>query len=360
MKAFFKKYSINDTVIAAGVSGGADSLALVWQLHQWAEENGRKVIALTVDHGLRSESRDEAEYVADLMAKWGIEHHILIWEGAKPSNGIEAKAREARYRLMADWCRENGVKVLATGHHLQDQAETVLMRLCRGSGLYGLSAISPVSRGWGLLIIRPQLDKKPEDLRALLQKLNVEWKEDSSNQCEDFFRTKIRRFLPVLEQQIGVTRERLAETAAVLSNSRGLIEELTEQIIAEKVSDCLDAAKSFSQTEAGQWHPELRYRILGALIKEVGQRPYLPESAELLRLSQQILQPKFKGCTLGGCEIISCRGKIWLISELKNKPVLKRQLWSEWSKRFPQLQNVDLPYKVRQAIYLLNCSKEGI
>lgn len=360
MEDFFKTYEIKDKVIATGVSGGADSLALVWQLKQWAELNRRKVIALTVDHGLRPESREEALYVSELMADWGIEHHLLVWEDEKPSSDIEARAREARYRLMADWCRQNGVKVLAVGHHLQDQAETFLMRLCRGSGVYGLSAMLPVTDCWGITVIRPQLDRKPEELRSLLQQMGVAWKEDISNQSGYFFRSRIRRYLPELESKTGLTRERLAETAAVLARSRSLIESLVKQKIAEDVTEWCGSVKSVFQEVLKSWHRELLFRVLAELIRTVGGRKYIPESDELLRLSNLIVQPGFKGCTLGDCELLGCRGRIWIMPEIKNKPVLRREVWAEWSRRFPEFQNVDLPYKVRQAIYLLNQQKECI
>lgn len=360
MEDFFKTYEIKDKVIAAGVSGGADSLALVWQLKQWADLNRRKIVALTVDHGLRPESREEALYVSHLMSDWGIEHHLLVWEGEKPTSDIEARAREARYRLMSDWCRQNGVKVLAVGHHLQDQAETFLMRLCRGSGVYGLSAMLPVTDCWGITVIRPQLGRKPEELRSLLQQMGVAWKEDISNQSENFMRSRFRRYLPELDSKTGLTRERLAETAAILARSRSLIESLVKQKIAEDVTEWCESVKSVSQEVLKSWHRELLFRVLAELIRTVGGRKYIPESDELLRLSNLIVQPGFKGCTLGDCELLGCRGRIWIMPEIKNKPVLRREVWAEWSRRFPEFQNVDLPYKVRQAIYLLNQQKECI
>lgn len=175
-------------VIAAGVSGGADSLALVLRLKEWGDANGKKIVALTVDHGLRSEAAAEAAYVAEVMQRFGIEHHILRWEGEKPVHGIEEAAREARYALIAAWCREAGVRVLATGHHRRDQAETFLLRLIRGSGVSGLSGILPVSERLGLMIIRPQLFDAPDDLKAYLEQCGVAWVEDPSNRNEDFLR----------------------------------------------------------------------------------------------------------------------------------------------------------------------------
>lgn len=145
LREFFEKYQIGDVAVAAGVSGGADSLALLFQLDAFLRPQGRRVIALTVDHGLRPESRDEAEYVAKLAAERQIEHHILTWEGKKPEKGIEEAARTARYGLLCGWCRDNGVGTLAVAHHLLDQAETFFMRLQRGSGLNGLCGMAPLS-----------------------------------------------------------------------------------------------------------------------------------------------------------------------------------------------------------------------
>ena len=143
---FFNEHNITESVVAVGVSGGADSLALALML----KDAGKSVVALTVNHCLRKEAQAEAEYVASLMKKHGIEHHILLWnEGAKIAKGIEEAARVARYKLMFDYCKKHKIKVLATAHHMRDQAETFLLRLQRGSGLFGLSAMLPVTEREG-------------------------------------------------------------------------------------------------------------------------------------------------------------------------------------------------------------------
>ena len=117
MKDFLKSHNIEDKVIAVGVSGGADSLALAI----WAAENAKKcnikVVALTVDHKLRPESTEEAEYVSKIMQKYGVEHHILTWEGEKPDTGIEEAARIARYNLLKNWCFSHGIKSIMIAHH---------------------------------------------------------------------------------------------------------------------------------------------------------------------------------------------------------------------------------------------------
>ena len=150
LKDIINLSEITGDVVAVGVSGGADSLALLLLMDELLRPLGRRVAALTVDHGLRKESRAEAEYVAGVAAARGIEHHILTWQGDKPRSGVEEAARTARYALLCSWCHEHGVETLCMAHHQQDQAETFLIRLQRGSGLTGLCGMAAVSRLNGL------------------------------------------------------------------------------------------------------------------------------------------------------------------------------------------------------------------
>ena len=351
MQRFFEQHKIEDEVIAAGVSGGADSLALVLRLNDWAKQNGRRIVALTVEHGLRSESAAEAEYVAQLMAGQGIEHHILPWVGQKPKTGIEEAARKARYDLLAEWCKAHNVRVLAMGHHLRDQAETFLLRLIRGSGVYGLSGILPVSERGGLLIVRPQLDKTPDELRGYLRERGVRWVEDPSNQNQDFLRVKIRRFLPELERELGLTEGRLAATAAVLAQTRAFVESEVQKVIKNQVCVWEQAGVSFKQADFGQWPQEIKFHILAELLAQVGQRDYMPEAAEVLRLAEAMANPDFKGATLGGCEVLVFQRQIWLVPEADgSSSILRKKDWEEFVARHPQYAKISLPYKLRRKL----------
>ena len=135
--------------MAVAVSGGADSMALLRLAHAWATARmpSEDIIAFTFDHGLREASSREARQVAEWCAALGVRHRTLIWEGAKPRQGIQAAAREARYAALGAACREMAVPSLLLGHQLEDQAETFLLRLGRGSGVYGLSAMTG-QRNW--------------------------------------------------------------------------------------------------------------------------------------------------------------------------------------------------------------------
>jgi len=130
--------------IAVAVSGGADSMALVILADRWARQRRGKVVALTVDHGLRAGSRAEAQESHRRLSSRGIECRLLVWRGDKPRTGIQAAARDARYRLMAQWCRRHGVLHLLVAHHREDQAETVLHRLARASGVDGLAGMAVI------------------------------------------------------------------------------------------------------------------------------------------------------------------------------------------------------------------------
>ena len=254
MEELFAKYQIKDEVVAVGVSGGADSLALVLQAAEELAVFGRKVVALTVDHGLRPTSRLEAEYVAGLMQKYGIEHHILTWTGKKPTTGIEEAARQARYALIAEWCSQNNVHVLLTAHHAKDQAETFLMRLQRGSGLEGLCGIREYSVREGLVILRPLLAVNPENLRDYLRQRAIVWVEDESNRDTTFLRGKIRQYLPELTENIGINIEKICNAVHNLQSAEDYIEQQLDLLLAHDVIWDFGTVCRFRYVDYLSWH----------------------------------------------------------------------------------------------------------
>jgi tRNA(Ile)-lysidine synthase len=194
--------------VAVAVSGGSDSMALLHLVHQWRAQNTgpRKIIALTFDHGLRSESADEAKAVSQWCAELDVAHHTLRWPGLKPETGIQAKARVARYDALSDWCLANGVGVLMTGHTADDQAETVVMRQQRTTSARSLAAIWPENEWKGVRLLRPLLGQRRSALRSFLQKQGQTWLDDPSNTNTKFERVRVREALvadavPALAQQ---------------------------------------------------------------------------------------------------------------------------------------------------------------
>lgn len=169
-------------------------MALLRLVETWkTQPNGpRDIFALTVDHGLRSESADEARQVATWCAALNIPHHILPWTGEKPATGIQAKAREARYDLLSHWCRSARVPVVMTGHTADDQAETVAMRRERTSSDRSLAAIWPENEWRGVKVLRPLLQERRDALRDYLRSIDQPWLEDPSNQNRSFERIRVR------------------------------------------------------------------------------------------------------------------------------------------------------------------------
>ncbi|MGE4562142.1 MAG: tRNA lysidine(34) synthetase TilS, partial [Rhodospirillales bacterium] len=167
--------------LAVAVSGGGDSLALALLVERWCRGRGGRVSALIVNHGLRPEAKEEAACVGGWIEARGIAHWILVWDGPKPISGLQAAARAARYDLMSAWCRTHGVLHLLVGHTREDQAETFLMRLEKGSGPDGLAAMSWVRALPFCRLVRPLLELTRAALRATLAAFGQAWIEDPSN-----------------------------------------------------------------------------------------------------------------------------------------------------------------------------------
>jgi tRNA(Ile)-lysidine synthase len=218
--------------LAVAVSGGADSLALALLADFWARERGGSVTALTVDHRLRPGSTDEAERVRAWLSARGIAHRILTWLGPYPLTDLQAAARAARYRLLADWCRDAGVLHLLIAHHRDDQAETLLLRLGRGSGAAGLAGMAALVEQPDCRLLRPFLSVPPARLRATLDALDQPWIEDPSNRNPVFARVRLRVARQMLDG-LGLSPARLADTAGHLGRARAALEAATDALLAK-------------------------------------------------------------------------------------------------------------------------------
>ena len=346
MEELFAKYQIKDEFVAVGVSGGADSLALVLQAAEELAVFGRKIVALTVDHGLRPTSRLEAEYVAGLMQKYGIEHHILTWTGKKPTTGIEEAARQARYALITEWCSQNNVHVLLTAHHAKDQAETFLMRLQRGSGLEGLCGIREYSVRDGLVILRPLLAVNPENLRDYLRQRAIVWVEDESNHDTTFLRGKIRQYLPELTENIGINIEKICNAVHNLQSAEDYIEQQLDLLLAHDVIWDFGTVCRFRYADYLSWHKEMKFRVLARLCR----REYIPRAERILALVNALNTLPFTGATLGGREIVLAYDWVWVVPERISKRVQSRKLWAEFVLQHPLYKNIKMPHKAKLAI----------
>ncbi|GGF44882.1 tRNA(Ile)-lysidine synthase [Azorhizobium oxalatiphilum] len=220
--------------ILLGVSGGPDSTALLLLARNWrySQLDGPSFCVATVDHGLRPGSDTEAAGVGALCENLGMPHVVLPWRGPKPGTRIQEAARDERYTLLKAFARENRLDALALAHTLDDQAETVLFRLCRGSGIAGLAAMRQVSRRRGLTILRPFLDLPKARLVATLEASGTPFVRDPSNSDPRFTRPRLRMMAPVLESE-GLDAQRLALLARRAARADAALELQTDTAQAE-------------------------------------------------------------------------------------------------------------------------------
>ncbi|MCZ4343187.1 tRNA lysidine(34) synthetase TilS [Sphingomonadaceae bacterium G21617-S1] len=243
--------------IGLAVSGGPDSMAL---LHLAAAALPGRIEAATVDHGLRVEGAAEAALVARACAALGVPHATLHVEVARQAS-IQAAARRARYEALAGWARGRGLAVIATAHHADDQAETMLMRLGRGAGLPGLSGIRESRDLGGVLLIRPLLDWRRADLSAIVQ--GVEVADDPSNADPRHDRTHARAFLAMAGNRLDPAR--LAATAAHLAEAEAALDWMAGEAIRSRVERVGDG-RILADLEG--LPREIARRILARLIGE--------------------------------------------------------------------------------------------
>ena len=294
---------IPNATLGVAVSGGGDSVAL---LHMLAERGGG-LRAVTVDHGLRAESADEAAQVAALCRGLGILHTVLKWEGWDKTGNLQDEARRARLRLIAAWAAEENITHVALGHTLDDQAETVLLRLARGSGVDGLSGMAAQRKDGPLTWIRPLLHARREDLRAYLVAKGVSWIDDPSNEDPKYDRVKARQALAVLTD-LGITSDGLVATANRMQDARVALECAT-LALAKACVEITDAGEVRLDMATFNAAPdELRFRLLSATLQWISGEAYRPRFDSLRGVLARIGAEK--GQTLQGCVIRSHSGNI--------------------------------------------------
>ncbi len=301
--------------LAVAVSGGADSMALALLAARWAAARGGSATGLTVDHGLRPEAADEARQVARWLAAQGIAHHVLRWVGSdKPGTGVQAAARQARYRLLRDWCRSQGVLHLLLAHHLDDQAETFLLRLGRGSGVDGLAAMTPIAELPEARLLRPLLSIPHTRLTAGLQAMGQPWIEDPSNRSEHFRRNRVRRLMPGLAAE-GLTAARLAATARQLGRARQAIEQNTADLLVRCV--VLDPAgfARLDTSRLAEVPEEVSLRLVTRVCRTVGGSIYPPRLERLERIHAELRGGLESRRTFAGCVLAPTRAGVLVCRE---------------------------------------------
>ncbi len=290
--------------ILLAVSGGPDSMALMLLAAQWAKTSPHPpIFAATVDHGLREEARAEAKLVAASAKNLGIPHKTLNWKGEKPATAIQEKAREARYGLLLSHAHKIGADVVMTAHHADDQAETILFRLLRGSGLTGLSGMKAETAREDIVIARPLLGLRKADLVAICHESSQQFVDDPSNVDAHFGRTEMRALLLALEKhglRAGdLTRlgKRLARADSALAQAAV---ELHDRAASPPAAGKLDMGALAAAPE------EIALRALGLFLETSGaQLPLKLERLEALseKLRAAVGRGEAEAATLAGLKL---------------------------------------------------------
>ncbi len=291
----------NPERLGIALSGGGDSTALLVLAARWAKATNSKVLALTVDHGLRPEAKDEAAAAAGLCLKLNIPHEIATWRGWDGQGNLQAAARRARYALLGNWARAQNLDAVALGHTLDDQAETFLMRLVRGSGVDGLAAMSDVASRDDIMWLRPLLGCRRTEPREFLVSEGITWADDPTNEDTKFDRIKTRHALETLND-LGLSAENLSTTANQMRRARFALEH-----------SCLSAARALCHvTNEGDVEiakegfralpEEIRLRLMAHTLCWASSTPYRPRLSALEQLLNFVLNEN-RRTNLSGCII---------------------------------------------------------
>jgi tRNA(Ile)-lysidine synthase len=305
----FLRHGEHGQTIGVAVSGGSDSMALLVLTHTFAKRAGLRVIAATVDHGLRTGAAAEAATVAGFCAKQGISHQVLRWNDWDGDGNLQASARAARYDLLTDWAADHRIDTVVLGHTQDDLAETFLMNLARGSGVDGLSGmIIQKDR----LFLRPLLTVRRAALQDMLRDQGIDWADDPSNDDTQFDRVKARQMMQTLGD-LGLTTDRLVQTADHMTRAQNsLIAHADTFIRNHAIQDGPDLVINNRVLRIG-WS-DTEPRVLASAIMWVGGADYRPRFKALCDAAKAVLGGDTR--TLHGVKMVPGGEDVRLIREL--------------------------------------------
>ena len=317
MKLFEKLTDARAVLLA--VSGGPDSTAMMHLAAAWAAGGGRPAVAVaSVDHGLQPGSDVIAHHVLAAAARLGLPGRVLTWTGPKPERAIQERAREARYRMLQAYADEIGASHIVTAHTLDDQAETLMFRMARGTGLTGLRGMAPFSRRNGVAYARPFLATPKAELVALCRQNDWFFVEDPANRNHVFARARWRALLPALAAE-GLTPTRLGHLSERVARADEALETWSRQTEAVVTQSRENDARHFDFTRLAREPEEIILRVLLRALADLnGKRPVRLERLE--RLVQELLRhralQKALRRTLHGCDVTLARdGRLALRQE---------------------------------------------
>ena len=289
----------NKKKFIVGVSGGPDSLALAALSKMYQHENKVKVFFVLIDHAIRKKSKNEADLVKKLLKRKRINLKI-IRNKEKIEKNIQDKARKVRYGLLSKYCNKNKIRFILTGHHSDDQIETFLIRLSRGSGIQGLSSMSKMTKlSSKVSLVRPLLDFKKKDLAFIARKVFGKFIIDPSNKDRKYLRTKIRSLKKELEKS-GIHHDQIMRSISNLASTRDTLNNYLERIIVSCVKrkrneTLINLKKLYLESN------EIKLKILSNAIRDFSKSYYPPRSKKVFNALKQFNSDKKIKLTLGGC-----------------------------------------------------------
>ncbi len=306
--------------LAIAVSGGSDSLALLLLLKNWVDEHHKELTVLTVNHGLRKESAQEAQYVSDLCKTLNLKHRVLKWQSEKPVSALQQQAREARYDLLARFCVEKKIPALVLGHTKGDQAETVLMRLRRARhhnrGLAGMAekTLYQLNDKQSVFLMRPLLKLSRAALRDYLLQRGIVWVDDPSNDDVCFERVRLRS---ILKNEAGLN-ENICDFAALTGRYRAVLNKDASHFLSHSCHFLNSGVIKLEKPTFLRFPQPVKILVLQVLICILGGQKYFQPSSKILnRINNQ------ENTTLGGVFLFFSREAIILVREMRNLPLPK-------------------------------------
>lgn len=330
---------------AIAVSGGSDSMFLAYICKQLEADLKLKFIALIVDHKLRDNSTAEALKTHAFLAKQDISAEIITWEGEKPLSNIHQTARKKRYELLIDFCKSQSISTLMTAHHFEDQAETILLRIIRGTGIEGLRGIDQVRTESGIRILRPLLCFSKNEMMEALKTSNWEWIEDPSNHHPRFERTKVRNLLKQFENPALIIKR-----LNLLAENARRNHEFIEHFVREKFRElCIFNNLGYITIKREPYSvllPEVRLRLLTKVLKLISGNKIVSRLNSLKTADNFLLQAyKDKpSITFSDCEIIRGNGDITVTKEMRavqKSLKLPKDKWIAWDNRYIVMAKID-------------------
>lgn len=324
------------TNIAIAVSGGADSMCLAYLCSEWAKTQAIHITCLIVDHKLRQESTKEAELVKNMLNVNNLKAVILTIDWEKPEANVHAIARDRRYEMLTEYCKQNNIKHLLTAHNKNDQAETILMRIFRGTGIDGLTGIPKLYNLNGVNILRPFLSFSRDEIENILKSAKWGWVNDPSNLNDKYERSKIRKLIASLPQkELVISRlNLLAKNSLRVRNfltsySNDIYKKISKEGVFGEIT--LDREKFIDLDE------EIALRVLTTILNRASGNYYPPRLENLELLYFTIKEDPSFIKTLWGCEINSKKEAIVFYRELKAVEPLKSIIPNQeniWDKRY--------------------------